>query len=248
MLEMRCEMNKKVVMITGAAKGIGAATALEFAKNNYDLILHYNKSKEEVECLKQRLETEYKVNVLLVRCDLTSELEITKMISKINNMYSHIDVLVNNAALSLDCYISNKTKEEFMKVLEVNLVAPFLLVKYLSNNLDKGVVINVSSTDADNTGNVYNIDYSASKAGLNSITRTLSIVYPNIRICGIMPNWVKTEAILEMEHNFLESELKRIGQKELIKPEEVAKKILNIVQDETYKTGSIIRLDGECCE
>ena len=238
-------MNKKVVMITGAARGIGAATALEFAKNGYDIVLHYNKSSEEAIALKTKLEKEYKTNVLLVQCDLADESEIKEMILKISNLYPHIDVLVNNAALSIDCDVAEKSKEQFLKVLEVNLIAPFLLIKYLSKNLANGIVVNISSTDADNTGNTFNIDYSASKAGLNSITKTLSLAYPDICICAVMPNWVNTEAIQEMNQEFLEDELKRVSQKRLIEPYEVAEKVMEIVLDNNKKSGSIIRIEGK---
>ena len=88
------------------------------------------------------------------------------------------------------------------------------------------------------------MDYSVSKAGLNCLTKLLSDIYTNIRIYALAPNWVKTESILEMEPNFLQSELQRIGQKRLILPGEVASKIINIVKDESLSSGSIIRLDG----
>lgn len=237
-------MNKKVVLITGSAKGIGAEVAREFAKTGYQLILHYFTSVDRVIKLKEELELKYSTQVFLIQANLSNEIEINYMIKEIINKFSKIDVLVNNAALSMDCDVLEKTKEEFVKVLEVNLIAPFLLIKKLSTALAGGTVINISSTDADDTGSSINIDYCASKAGLNSLTKTLSLAYQNIRICAIAPNWVKTEAVLEMEPTYLESELKRIGQKNLIEPNIVAKKIIEIVEDTKIPSGSIERIEG----
>lgn len=237
-------MNKKVVLITGSAKGIGAEVAREFAKTGYQLILHYFTSVDRVIKLKEELELKYSTQVFLIQANLSNEIEINYMIKEIINKFSKIDVLVNNAALSMDCDVLEKTKEEFVKVLEVNLIAPFLLIKKLSTALAGGTVINISSTDADDTGSSINIDYCASKAGLNSLTKTLSLAYPNIRICAVAPNWVKTEAVLEMEPTYLESELKRIGQKNLIEPNIVAKKIIEIVEDTKIPSGSIERIEG----
>ena len=227
------------------ALGIGAATANEFAKKNYDIILHYFTSKDSVIKLKNDLEKKYNTSVYLVQADLSKEEDILTLVTNIKLSYSKIDVLVNNAALSIDCDILEKSKNQFLKVLEVNLIAPFLLIKELSCLLQEGVVINISSTDADDTGSSLNIDYSASKAGLNSLTKTLSLAFSNIRICAVAPNWVKTEAVQEMDKEYLNSELKRIGQQYLISPEEVAQKIINIVENENYISGSIIKITGK---
>lgn len=236
-------MKKKVLFITGGAKGIGAAITELFSSAGYNILLHYNTSKEKAYALKERLEQQYHSQITLLEGDLADEGDRRAIVSKIKENYEHIDVFVNNAALSLDCDVLEKTKEEFMKVLEVNTVVPFLLIKDLHTNLHDGVVINISSTDAWNTGSVYNIDYCASKAGLNVVTKLLSDRFPNIGFYALEPNWVKTEAVLEMEPEYLKNELARIGQKELIEPSVVAKEIYNIVENKQLPSGSIIRID-----
>ena len=236
-------MKNKVLFITGAAKGIGAEVAELFAKFGYDILLHYNTSKEKAYVLKEKLEQCYHIQVTLLEGDLTNEMIRRDIISIIKENYEHIDVLVNNAALSLDCDILEKTKEEFLKVLEVNTVVPVLLVKELYELLEGGTVVNVSSTDSLDTGSPYNIDYCASKAGLNVVTKLLSDRFSNICFYAVAPNWVKTEAVLEMEPEYLESELKRIGQKELIEPKAVAEKICDIVGNKHIPSGSVVRID-----
>lgn len=237
-------MDKKVVFITGAAKGIGAALAHEFAKNNYDLILHYYTSEEKIYRLKEQLEKEYSSSIFLVKADLSNEYEINEMMNNITNKFLKIDVLINNASLSMDCDIQEKTKEEFMKVLAVNLVAPFLLIKNLSPYLKGGTVINMSSTDADDTYNPISVDYCASKSGLNTLTKVCSDRFLDVRFFAVSPNWVKTEAVLEMNPSYLEEEMKRIGQERLIEPDYVALEVYNIVQNNEIKSGTIIRIEG----
>ena len=236
-------MKNKVLFITGGAKGIGAEVVKLFAKCGYDILLHYNTSKEKAYTLKDKLENQFNTEVTLLEGDLTSSSAFAEIINVIKEKYEHIDVLINNASLSLDCDILEKTKEEFLKVLEVNTVVPVLLLKELYELLEGGTVVNVSSTDSIDTGSIYNIDYCASKAGLNAATKLLSDRFSNICFYAVAPNWVKTEAVLEMEPEYLKSELKRIGQENLIEPIFVAEKIYNIVENKQMPSGSIVRID-----
>ena len=231
-------MEKKVILITGGAKGIGAEIAKEFAKNKYEVIINYNKSEHYALKLKEEIEKIYKINVVLIKADLTREKEIINLYNEATKKYKKINVLVNNAALSCDNYIEEKSKEEFMKVLETNVVVPFLITKIFRNNVD--TIINISSQDAEDTYSELNIDYSASKAALNSLTKSTALALPNINIYAVMLPWVNTEAIREMDPTYLENELKRTNQKQLIEPNIVAQKIYEII-NKNIKSGTIIR-------
>lgn len=232
-------MDKKVVLVTGSSKGIGSKIIEEFAINGYDVIINYNKSKIEAKQLKKYIEKKYKVVATIIKADITIEKEILYLYNKVINKYEKIDILVNNAALSLDSYIEEKTKEEFMKVLETNVVGPFLLTKIFRNNVDQ--IINISSMDATSTYNEVSIDYCASKAALNSLTQTTSLSLPKIKIISVMLPWVNTETIKQMDPTFLENELKRTNQKKLLEPTLVAQKIFQLSQNINIKTGSIIK-------
>ena len=111
----------KTVLITGAASSIGKALALKFYNEGYDLILTYN--NKEIDYLDEI------DNYEVYKCNLKDEKSIKDLYNCIKN--KHIDVLINNACLSKDNLIIDKTKEEFMDVLEVNVVGTFLLTKYL---------------------------------------------------------------------------------------------------------------------
>ena len=123
---------KKIAIVTGCAKGIGREIALELARDGYDIIGTCNTSIEEMYNLKNRIES-IGVKFYSYKLDLLNEDEINSFCDNIKRDFRNIDVLVNNAALSLDNNFLDKTKEEFMKVLQVNLVSPFLLIQKLYN-------------------------------------------------------------------------------------------------------------------
>ena len=229
---------KKIAIVTGCSKGIGKEIALELARDGYDIIGTYNTSN--IENLKNRIEA-IGINFYSYKLDLLNEEEVFNFCKEINKKFKNIDILVNNAALSLDCEFLCKKSEEFRDVLQVNLVSPFLLIQNL--NIDNGVIINISSTDGINTYSKLNIDYSASKAGLINMTKSLSLILSS-RIYAICPNWVNTESIREMDQEYLNAELRRIGQKELIDPKDIAKKVIKLIES-NMKSGSIVVMEDK---
>ena len=233
------DLNKKVAFVTGSSIGLGKGLIEELSKNDCNVVIGYNNSKEKAEWLKKYIEEKYNVNALSVKCDVTDEDSIKNAISYIVDNFDKIDIIINNAAYAQDNYIYDKTKEEFMKVLETNLVGPFLVYKYMND----GMIVNISSKDAVSTYNDISMDYCASKAGLNSLTKTLSLALKNVKVISVMPGWIDTESIREMNPEFLDSELKRIGQEKLSTVEDVSKQIINIIKDEQIKSGMIIELE-----
>lgn len=233
----------KIVLITGASRGIGASIALEFAKNNYNVVISYNSSKCEGEKVKEYIEKNYKVKCLMVKCDISSEIEVSHMVDLPLKEFGNIDVLINNASVSMDNDIMSKSKDEFLRVVEVNLVGTFLVTREVIKKCNVNTIVNISSTDSTSTYSKLNIDYSCSKAGVNILSKTFSLCYPDIKICTIMPNWVNSETVLSMNSDYLEEEMKRIGQKKLIDKEYVARKTYEVVVDKFIKNGDIIRID-----
>ena len=222
---------QKIVLVTGASKGIGATLCKFLIEKNYKVIGVYNNT-----IIDNELIDSYK-------CDISDEKQIQDLFKYIKNKYNKIDILINCAAISLDSNFYEKTKEEFMKVLEVNLVGTFLMCKYASLIMNEGVIVNVTSTNGDNTYTELSIDYDASKAGLNNMTKSLSMILSNIKVCALMPNWVDTDTTLSIDNDYLKKEMKRIGQTKLIKKESVAKKIIEIIENDSIKSGSIIRME-----
>ena len=235
-------MKRKVAIVTGSAKGIGRELIIELSNNNYDVVITYCTNKEKAYELQRYVVDNFRVNALVIKCDITNEEDIINLKNTILEKYDHIDVLINNAAYAQDNYIDYKTKQEFMKVLEVNVVGTFLVTKYLYKYMDKGVIVNVSSTDSIDTYSEISMDYCASKAAINNLTKTFALAFPKIKVIGVMPNWTNTESIKEMNQEYLQSELKRIGQEKLEEPRSVAKRIIDIINDKSIKSADIRRV------
>ena len=233
---------KKTALITGCAKGIGREIALDLARSGYNIIGTYNTSLKEINKLKNKVES-IGVNFDSYKLDISDEENINEVCNQIIKKHEKIDVLVNNAALSLDNNFLDKTKEEFMKILEVNLVGPFLLIQKLYNLLDNSKIINIASTDGINTYSKLSMDYSASKAGLINLTKSLALELTNSKVYAICPNWVNTESVIEANIDYIKEEMNRVGQKKLIEPKEVSNKLIEIIEKD-IPSGSIIVMEG----
>jgi len=224
------DLSGLVVVVTGASKGIGLALANLLSDYHAEVIGIYNETKIKTD------------KFTTFKCDVSKEKDIKKLFDYVNEKYGKLDVLVNCAAICLDSDFYDKTKDEFMKVLEVNLVGTFLMCQYASRIMNNGVIINVSSTDATDTYSTYSMDYAASKAGVENLTKNLANRLPNIKVCAVSPNWVDTDTVLSMDEEYLKREMKRINQKELIKKEAVVIKIIEIMINSDIVSGDIIRM------
>lgn len=243
------ESNIKTVLITGASRGIGKSTAIEFAKHGYNVIINYILNEENASLLKTELEDKYHVKVLTIQADVTKEEDIKKMVKQIINKFGHIDCLVNNAGIAIDTTFQDKTKENFIKVLDTNLIGPFLLSKEVGKYMleaKSGSIINVSSTNGIDTIYPESIDYDASKAGLISLTKNLALQYaPIIRVNAVAPGWVITDMNKELDSIFIKKECDKILLNRFAEPEEIAKVILFLASsDASYINGEVIRIDG----
>ncbi len=239
----------KVVLITGASKGIGKSTAIEFAKKGYNVVINYNTNKEKAEILKKELETKYNIKCITIKANIQNEEEINKMINETINTFNKIDVLVNNAGIAIDTTIEDKTKELFLKTIETNLIGTFLVSKKVAEHMlkeKKGTIINISSTNGIDTYYPYSIDYDASKAGVISLTKNLAVEYaPYIRVNSVAPGWVDTEMNKELDDEFKKEEQEKILLKRFAKPEEIANVILFLAsEDASYINGTTIIVDG----
>lgn len=240
----------KTVLITGGATGIGKACVLDFASQGYDVIIHYNESEIEAKKLENLILTEYHVNALTVKCDLRDEEEIIAMMKLIEQQVKTIDVLVNNAAISIDTLYEDKTKENFMKTLEVNLVGTFLVSKYIGDMMftnKRGKIINIASTNGIDKNFPMCLDYDASKAGLISLTHNLSLQYaPYIQVNAVAPGWIGTDNELkDIDLEFQQLEEEKIYVKRIGKPEEVAYLVSFLASSKAdYINNSVIKIDG----
>ena len=237
------------VLVTGSSRGLGRSIIVEYAKNGYDVVINYNNSKEEALELKKYVESNYKVKALVIKCDISKESEIDSMIEEIYKEFGHLDVLINNASIALDQDFTLKTKEDFMKTIEVNLVGTYLLSKKIGLKMlerKTGNIINISSNNGLDTPYPESIDYDASKAGVISLTHNLANYFaPYIRVNTICPGWINTDMNKDLEKDFIDKETSKILLNRFAEPEEIANLAYFLGSDKTsYINDSIIRIDG----
>ena len=242
-------MDNKVVLITGASRGIGAATARVFASKDYNVVINYNTGETKALDLSKELEQNYNIKTLVIKCDVSNEEEVKNMVEKTIEVFGYIDVLVNNAGIAIDTTFEDKTVENFRRILDVNLIGTFLVSKYVSNYMlkeKKGSIINISSTNGIDTYYPYSLDYDASKAGVISLTNNLALqLSPYIRVNTVAPGWVNTEMNKELDSEYIKEECEKIVLNRFGEPEEIAKVIYFLAsEDASYINSSIIRVDG----
>ena len=234
---------KKTVLITGASRGIGASIALAFAKSQYNVIINYNKSEKEAKKLEKKLNKITKA--ISIKADVTNDIEVKEMIKVIKKEFKKIDVLVNNAGISNDTEPFSKTKEDFMKVLDVNVYGVYNVTRYAEEILNKdSSIINIASTNGIDSYYEYSLDYDTSKAAVINLTHNLANYLKGIRVNAIAPGWVDTDMNKNLGE-FKKQELKKILLNRFADPKEVAEVALFLASDKaSYINDTIIKVDG----
>lgn len=238
----------KVVVVTGGSRGIGRATALEFAKEGAGVIVVYNKAADEADKVVDAIKKMGR-KAQAIKCDVAHENEVKAMVDKAINSFKHVDILVNNAGIVIDTPFKNRTVEHWKKTLDVNLIGSFLCAKYLGPLMVKqkyGQIVNVSSNNAFGGWGGDSIDYDASKAGMVIMTKDLAVEFgPYVRVNSLAPGWVDTDMNKDLSKEFMAKEAERAALKRNAKPEEMARIILFLASDDaSYIDGQTIIADG----
>ena len=240
-------MNKKCVLVTGSSIGLGASIIRKYASMGYNTVITYNSHKDEAIELQKEIKDKYNTESLVIKCDISKEEDIENLKNEIINKFNKLDVLVNNASIAIDTTFSDKTKENYMKILEVNLVGTFLVSKIISTIMnDNSSIINISSTNGIDTYYEYSLDYDSSKAGIINLSHNLAnYLSPKIRVNTICPGWINTPMNKDMDTEFRKQEEDKILLKRFAEPNEIANLIYFISSEEaSYINDSVIRIDG----
>lgn len=238
------QTNKKNVLITGASRGIGLATAECFAAAGYDLILTCNNSLNALEQAAARLREQNHVSCLALQADMGREEDVLRLFSSIDSL----DVLVNNAGIAHIGLLTDMTADEWHRIMAVNLDACFYTCRAaipLMLKHHRGKIINVSSVWG-TQGASMEVAYSASKGGMNAFTRALA---KELAPSGIQVNAIACGVIDTSMNDCLTAEDKaaltaEIPADRLGLPAEAAALILQTAQAPAYMTGQIITMDG----
>lgn len=237
-------MERKIALITGAARRIGKTIACALAREGWDIALHYNNSQNEAEDTIKYIKS-LGVNGIIVHADLKNEAQLRTIIRQVNDKLGKITCLVNNASVLKNDNIDNFSTESWNENMQVNLYAPIILIQEFAKQLPEG-----------NGGNVINMldyavwryperfmSYTASKAALWALTQQLALALATkkIRINGIGPGKI-LQNIYENTDNFIKGRTSGpLGSDS--SPDEIASAILFIISSPSM-TGQMIALDG----
>lgn len=236
----------KVVIVTGASRGIGRNIATTLAKKGYIVIANYNKSENKAIELQQNLEKE-NIKIDIFKADVSNRDEVKKLVQFVINKYKKIDCVINNAGIDQVKMFLDITDADWNNMISNNLNSVFYMCQevlpYMIHEKN-GVIINISSIWGV-TGASCESHYAVSKAGVDALTKSLAkeMGPSNIRINSIAPGFIDTE----MNNNLNEEEKKEIKEEiplqKIGKVEDVSRTVEWIIEDE-YITGQVISVNG----
>lgn len=236
--------DRKVAIITGASRGIGAAIAIKLASMDIDIAAIYAGNEDAAKDICTRCIDEYKVTAKAYRCDVSDFEEVKKTIANIKSDFGTVSILVNNAGITRDGLIAMMSEKDFDDVIDINLKGTFNMIRNcigLFLRAKSGCIVNISSISC-LIGNIGQSNYAASKAGIIGLTRSVAreLASKNIRCNAIAPGFIETDMTKDLGDNPMISSipLGRMG-----KPEEVAEAVAYLVEAR-YVTGEVIRVDG----
>lgn len=237
-------MSEKLALVTGASRGIGKACAIELAKAGYDVIINYagnvdaaNKTVEEIKTLE--------VDAAAYKFDVSNPEEVNANIAEIIEKYGRIDILVNNAGITRDGLFMRMSEENWNAVINTNLSSAFYVSQPVVKVMMKqrsGAIVNMASV-VGVSGNAGQANYSAAKAGLIGLTKTLAkeLGSRGIRVNAVAPGFINTDMTKDLDTSkFMDFiPLKRLGE-----PEDIAKAVKFLAADAQYVTGQVLEVDG----
>jgi NAD(P)-dependent dehydrogenase (short-subunit alcohol dehydrogenase family) len=236
-------MKEQIVIITGAAKGIGKAIAQRMLADNYMTIL-VDVDVEAGETLAEELGS----HAEFIRCDISNEKEVNHLFETVVNRYKSIDVVVNNAGIIRDNMIWKMPVEDFDKVIEINLKGTWLMCKKaatLMRQQKKGRIVNIASRAW--LGNRGQSNYSASKAGIVGLTRVLALELGKygVVVNAIAPGLIDSTLTRKLPEKVLESLIQAQPTKTMGQPEDIANTVAFLSDKNTqFITGQTIYVDG----
>ena len=237
----------KAAIVTGASRGIGRAICLKLAEAGADIAgIDIAADGLEETAVQVR---EAGVQFLALQADVSQFDQVREAVSKANEAFGHVDVLVNNAGITRDGLLIRMSAEDWDKVLAINLTGAFNGIKAVARTMAKqrsGRIVNIAST-VGLTGNPGQANYSASKAGLIGLTKTAAreLASRNVNVNAVAPGFIVTPMTDQLSEEGRQASLAQIPLGRLGQPEDVAGAVLFLAgPDSAYVTGQVIVVDG----
>lgn len=237
----------KTAVVTGAAKGIGKAIALAFAKEGCNIVLNYHSSLDD--------ETVQEIEACGVTCmpvqgDVSDFAFAADMMKKVKKELGSVDILVNNAGITKDMLLMRMTEEQFDSVIQTNLKGTFNMIRHASSIMLKqrsGAIINMSSV-VGVMGNVGQANYAASKAGIIGLTKSTAkeLAARGVTCNAIAPGFVETDMTAALSEDLQKQMLETIPLKRYGQVDDIAQAAVFLAKN-TYITGQVLHVDGGMC-
>jgi 3-oxoacyl-[acyl-carrier protein] reductase len=240
------DLKDKVVVTTGSSSGIGKATALAFAQEGAKIVVNYNVNKEGGEETLSEVQ-KLGVEALLVQADVSKPDEVKRLFEEVEKKFGTLHILINNAAFPNDKVpFLEAPYEEMHEIIHTNLLGPMICSQIAVTYMQKqgfGKILNTSSIRGIEYGG-RSVVYAATKAGLNSFTKTLAkMVAPNIQINAVAPGFVKTRNYDKMSQEQIDGFIDQTYLKRWVKQEEIADAFIFLAKNDAM-TGQIIYVDA----
>ncbi|USK60529.1 3-oxoacyl-ACP reductase [Peribacillus asahii] len=241
------ELTNKVAIVTGGSRGIGAAIALELAKNGAKVVINYNRSAGSAE---QVIESIKKIGgeAYAVQADVSNSEESENLVKETINHFGRLDILINNAGITRDSTFKKLSEEDWRTVIDVNLNSVYntssIALPYLLES-DAGRIINISSIIGQ-AGGFGQTNYAAAKAGIIGYTKSLALelAKSSVTVNSICPGFIDTEMVQEIPENIRENIVAKIPARRFGQPEEIARGVVFLCKDGGYITGQQLNING----